>query len=187
MNRRILTIAGRLSMFSAFASLPAAFLSWKLEGRVDGTATLIQTAMQSAGTALFVIITLLLKKLLNEHFRFHETDSSLDWMIRANVVAGLLAMIALWSHELKDTLGLAILVMVLVQGVVQVRFGYRLLRLPDNLGGLLRPFGYCNMLTGILLASVVLLVVGVVVSAIADLMLATIFFHAAGRLHSPET
>jgi hypothetical protein len=62
-------------------------------------------------------------------------------------------------------------------GIVQAQFGFRLRRLPDNLGGLLKPFCYANMATGILLASVILMPLSIIISALSDLMLGTIFFN----------
>lgn len=179
MTPRTLKIAGWIAMLSAFASLPVAYLSWKLEGRVDVIANAIQTSIQIAGILIFFAITLSLKKLLNDHFKFHDTDKYINWMIKANVVAGILTVIAMQSSQLKDTLSLAALLIIVAQGVVQIFFGYRLLKLQNNLGGMLKPFCYANMLTGICIASFVLILVGMFVSAIADLMLGTIFFNIA--------
>lgn len=166
-------------MLSAFASLPAAYLSWRLGGRADAAATAMQTCIQVAGMLIFLAITFSLKKLLNTNFGFHDTDRYINWMIKANLLAGILAVIALQSAALKDTLGLAALLLIVAQGVVQILFGYRLLRLRDNLGGMLKPFCYANMLTGICIASVVLILLGMFVSAVSDLMLGTIFFNIA--------
>jgi hypothetical protein len=55
-----------------------------------------------------------------------------------------------------------------------------------NLGGLLKPFCYLNMATGVCVASLMLILVGVVLSAISDLMLATIFFNIAKELKEVE-
>lgn len=166
-------------MLSAFASIPVAYLAWKLEGRIDSTAIFIQTAIQVIAILIFIAVTLYLKKLLNLNFKFHDTDKSIDWMIKANVVAGILTVIALQSSQLKDTFGIAALLILVAQGAVQVRFGYKLLKLQNNLGGMLKPFCYVNIATGICIASVILILVGVLISAISDLMLGTIFFNMA--------
>jgi hypothetical protein len=179
---KALMTAGWLAMASAFVSLPLAFISFRLAGRVDATANLIQTAMQVVGTLLFVAIVLFLRKLLNTHFSFHDTDRNIDLMIKASVVAGALTVMSLFIAPLKDTLAIAVIIILVLQGLVQVQFGYRLLRLPNSLGGMLQPFCYVNMATGILIASVVLILVGVLVSAISDLMLGTIFFTIARQV-----
>lgn len=185
MTHRALIAAGRLAMVSAFASIPLTYFSYQLDGSADPAATGIQIGIQVVGALLFVAITLLLKKLLNARFSFHDTDRSIDLMVVANVLASGMAVVALCVAQLKETLEIAVLVTVVFQGLVQVRFGSRLLRLQDNLDGMLRPFCYLNMATGVCVASVVLIVVGVVVSSITDLMLGTIFFHIAGVVREP--
>lgn len=182
LTHRTLTIAGWLTMISAFASIPMAYLAFKLEGQVDSTGTLILATMQVAGTILFVAITLFLKRLLNRIFYFHDTDKSIDLMIMANVVAGAFVVGGMYIYQIKETAGIAALVIMVFQGIVQLQFGYKLLKLQNSLGGLLKPFCYLNMATGACIASIVLLLVGVVVSAISDLMLATIFFNVSKQL-----
>ena len=90
-----ITIAGWLTMISAFASIPMTYLAFKLEGQVDSTGILILAIMQVAGTILFVAVTLFFKKLLNRIFNFHDTDKSIDLMIMANVVAGILVVVGM--------------------------------------------------------------------------------------------
>lgn len=173
--------AGWIAMVSAFASLPVAYLTWKLEGQ----AAMAQTAVQIAAVVIFVAITVYLKKLLNSRFHFRDTDSCIGWMIKSNVTAALLTIVGLHYAPFRETLGVAALLLIVFQGVVQVRFGYKLLKLQDDLGGILRPYCYANMVTGVCVASVILILVGICVSAIADLMLGTIFFNLAAAT-APE-
>jgi len=174
--------AGWLAMISAFMSIPLLYLSYRLEGRLDITALGIQAVMQIAGTLLFVALILYLRKLLNAHFGFHDTDRSIGLMLKAGVTAGALTVLSLCFTPMRETAALAVIVILVAQGVVQAQFGWKLLKLPHDLGGMLKPFCYANMATGIMLASVVLLPVGVLVSAIADLMLGTIFFNLARQI-----
>jgi len=178
--------AGWIAMISAFASLPVAYFSWQLGDSVDTAATIIQTTIQIVAVLIFLVIILYLKKLLNAHFKFHDTDKSMEWMIKANVMAGILTVTGLQFTELRDTLGIAALLIMVAQGVVQIQFGYKLLKLPHDLGGLRKPFCYANMATGVCIASVVLILVGILISAIADLMLATIFFSMAKHIKDQQ-
>ena len=187
MNHRALLTAGWLAMISAFVSIPLTYFSFRLDGKVDSLSTGIQIAIQIAGALLFVAITLYLKKLLNTRFRFHDTDKNIDLMIVANVVASVVIVILLYFPHLKESLELAVLVVVVFQGLVQMNFGYKLLKLQDDLDGMLKPFCYLNITTGVLIASIILIVVGVVVSAISDVMLGTIFFHMAKLVGEPDS
>lgn len=164
-------------MVSAFLTVPIVYLSYVIESRTDAVATVIQAVIQITATMLFVAIVLYLKKLLNTVFTFHDTDRNINLLLLASIVMGVLSMGALYFEPLKESLGSAVIVMLIAQGIVQVQFGYKLLKLPYDLGGMLKPFCYANMATGVLLASVVLIPLGILISAISDLMLGTIFFN----------
>lgn len=174
---RMFKIAGFLSMASAFLSLPLAYLSFSLEGRADAYAAEIQTFIQTSGTLIFVTILLYLKKFLNSLLQFHDTDKSIDLMIMASMVTGVLAIGMFSFPTLKESLGAVLIMILVVQGLVQTQLGYKLLKLPNDLQGMLKPFCYANMLTGLLLATVILIPLSILISALSDLMLGTIFFN----------
>jgi hypothetical protein len=173
-------------MISAFVSVPMAFYAFKLEGQAGATDTFILATMQGAGTLLFVTITVFLKRFLNSLYNFHDTDRNIDLMIMANVVAGIFVVGGMYVSQIKEIVSVAALVLMVFQGIVQLQFGYKLLQLQNGLGGLLKPYCYLNMTTGVCVASIVLIVVGVVVSAISDLMLATILLNVAKQLKEAE-
>ena len=173
-------------MFSAFIAIPLAYITFKLEGKADVTTVVLQASIQLFGTLLFVVITGFMKKLLNRQYHFHDTDRQIDLMIMANVGAGILVLVGLFFTPMKETLGIAAIVVMVFLGIVQVQFGYRLLKLQNDLGGMLKPFCYSNVITGIFIASVVFLIFGVVTSAISDLMLGTIFFSVAKLAREPR-
>ncbi len=164
-------------MSSAFLTLPLAYLSYRLEGSGQLYANEMQTFIQVSGTFLFVAIALYLKRFLNSLFTFHATDKNIGLMVMGSIVTGMLA-ISLYSFPaFKESLGYALIVVLVLLGIVQIEFGYKLLRLPNDLGGMLKPFCYANLATGILLATVVLVPLSIPVSALSDLMLGTIFFN----------
>jgi len=171
-------IAGWLAMMSAFFSIPMTYVSYLLEGRADTEAIAAHIAIQAAGALLYVAINLYLRRLLDVLFRFRDTARCIDLMIAANVAVFVISEVARFSRYSEQLLFTAIGIQVF-QGMVQVRFGYRLRKLPYDLDGMAQPFCFLNMATGVCIASVLLLYVGVVVSAITDLMLGTIFFHIA--------
>jgi len=179
MTSRGMKIAGWLAMASAFFTLPLVYLSFRLEGMNDSYADIMQILIQTFGTLLFVAIVLCLKRLLNAAFDFHATDRNIDLMVMASIVSGVLSIGVFSFPAFKESLQSAVIVILVALGIVQIQFGYRLLKLADNLGGLLKPFCYANMATGIFLASVVLMPLSIIVSALSDLMLGTIFFNMA--------
>jgi len=180
------TLFAWLAMSSAFAAIPMTYLAYRLESRVDPLGMLMQGGLQLVATLLFVAITLMLKRFLNRVFAFHDTDKSIDVLVMANVVAGVLLIAGSCYPEIRETVGPAALVLMVFAGGVQIQFGYKLTKLQNNLGGLRAPFCYLNMATGVCIASIVLMLAGVVLSAISDLMLATIFFTIAKELKEAE-
>lgn len=187
MTPKALKIAGSLAMVSAFLTLPLAYLSFKLEGRTDASANGIQTFIQTSGTLLFVTILLYLKKLLNSIFKFYDSDKSIGLMIMASMVTGAVTIGIFSFPTLKESLASVVIVILAILGIVQVQFGYKLLKLPNDLGGMLKPFCYANMITGILLATVLLMPLSILTSAISDLMLGTIFFNISKLIKRNNT
>jgi hypothetical protein len=183
---RNLKIAGWIAMASAFLTIPLEYLSSRLEVRTDSEATILQTIIQIFGTILFLAIMMYVKRFLNNLFNFRNTDKNIDLMIITGIVAGVLSVAVLYVTPLKESIGYAGIGIVMVQGVVQAQFGYKLLKLPYDLGGMLKPFCYANIATGILLATIVLIPFGIVVSALSDLMLGTIFFKISACVRDVE-
>lgn len=177
LTSRTLKLAGLLAMASAFLTLPLVYLSSLLESSGTANAPAIRTVIQVAGSVLFALIVLYLKKFLNSRCNFHDTDRSIVLLLITSIVTGVLSIGALYHLPLKEPIGSVVMVLLVVQGIVQLQFGYKLRKLPDDLGGLRKPFCYANMATGVLLASVVFMALSILVSAISDLMLGTIFFH----------
>jgi hypothetical protein len=81
--------------------------------------------------------------------------------------------------EFEEVIAQVLILVVIALGILQARFGSLLLSLPDELGGLRRPYAYLNIVTGICLASIVLVPIAIVSGAIADVMLGTIFLQSA--------
>jgi hypothetical protein len=181
-----LKTAGSLAMASAFLTLPLAYLSFILDGRVDVYANEIQTFIQVSGTLLFVAVILCFKRFLHAIFSFHDIDKNIGLMVVGSMVTGVLA-ISLYSFPaLKEWLGSPLIAILVLLGIVQIQFGYKLRKLPDDLGGMLKPYCYANLATGILLATVVLIPLSIPLSALSDLMLGTIFFNMAKRIKDQQ-
>lgn len=171
-------------MASAFLALPLAYLSFSLEGRTNSYTDEMQTFIQASGTLIFLTVFLYLKKFLNSRFMFHSTDTTIALVVMANMVTGAVVLGIYSFPDLKESLASLLIIIQVVQGIVLIRFGFNLLKLPDNLGGMLNPFCYANIAAGILAATVILIPLSMLASAISALMLGTIFFNMARCLNS---
>lgn len=186
MISRNLKIAGWLAMASAFLTMPLEYLSSSLEAGTDSETMILQTIIQISGTILFLAIMMYVKRFLNCIFKFSATDRAIDLMIVTGIVAGVLSVAGIYLTPLREAIGYAGIVILMVQGVVQAQFGYKLRRFPYDLGGMLKPFCYANIATGVLLASIVLMPFAIVASALSDLMLGTIFFKISACIRAVE-
>jgi len=183
---RNLKIAGWLAMASAFLTIPLEYVSSVLGARTDMEATLFQTILQIFGTVLFLVIMLYIKRLLNCIFNFRLTDKTIELMIIAGIVTGALSIAGLYVTPFKEAISYAGIGFIMAQGILQAQFGFKLFKLPYDLDGMLKPFCYANIATGIFLATIVLIPFGIIASALSDLMLGTIFFKISACVRDVE-
>lgn len=181
MSNTALRWAGFLAMTSAALSIPFMILSYYLDERGDLAAGMIHAAMYLVGTSLFVVLASLLKRLLNSGHSFHEADNPIDFLIIINLILGLAGIAGLFISPLEEPLTQYSVLLIIAFGIAEIVLGIKLFRLPDSLKGLLKPYCLFTIVTGALLASVLLMPLGVITGAVADVMLGTIFFQAAAR------
>ena len=179
MTRIELKIAGWLAMTSAFSTVPLTYFAYRLDQNPNSGAQLSHVGIELTGAVLFLAVALYLKKMLRSVFSFRAVDKTIVCMIITNCVSCFLSLISFTVPQLRDTFDMVSIILMIVQGVLQIQLGYTFLKFPYHLDGMQRPFSYLNMVTGICLASVRLVVVGVLASAISDLMLGTIFFYVS--------
>ena len=166
--------AGRLAIVNAVITIPLFLLSIMLGLQGDYGARALQTILMVASTLLFIYIILALKELINSRHGFHDTDILIKIQIWANIALTVFSMLGLLSQTLQEAGGIFALFLIVPLGIVQAFFGYRLLRLPDKLHGRLKPFCYLSIATGFCFAVVVLIPLGLITSAAADVVLGKI-------------
>lgn len=181
MTTRNLRLAGSLAMTSAVLSIPLLLLSLHFYQNDSQGYTLFLTLIQLAGLFLFIYLNSFLKRFLNLRFAFHETDNYIDFLITISVFLTLASIGALYLPTLAEPLELFSLLLLVSFGVGQLLFGIKLFNVPDSLQGMLKPFCLFAILTGLLIATIILLPFASLTSAIADVMLGTIFFRACEK------
>ncbi|MCM2360016.1 MAG: hypothetical protein NDI77_17825 [Geobacteraceae bacterium] len=182
MTRKRLLTAGWLAMASAVMTIPWFILAFFLGGQEGLAAKAAEAVMLVTGTMLTVYLLLTLRRLLHERYRFGRADTAIGLLIKASVVSALAGMAGLAFTRMESASADFAMVMVVVIGVLQIVFGVSLLRLPDPLQGLHKPYCYLNIATGLCLALVILMPLGMLTGAVADVMLGTIFFQAASAV-----
>ena len=180
-----LYLAGWLSITNAIFAIPSIIMSWFLD-TVEGMGPKFSQAiltLVSLGLFLYVIISL--RKLLNYRFQFREVDIYISLLIWGNVVLAIVSLLSLGSRGFEWSMNILSIVSFIVFGILAIMFATRLLRLPGNLYGLLKPFCYITIVSGICFITVFLSPVGIIAGAVADVILGVIFFRAAEQ--SPST
>ncbi len=174
-----LNLAAWLSIVNAVISLPFMAMSMYL-GNMGGIGPwLLQAGLSLIGLGLFIYVLLSLRRLLNSRFQFHDADIYITLLIWVEVVLVLLNFLSLGSDKLEFGLHLLSTVVLIPLGILIIMFGTRVLRLPQDLFGLKKLFAITQIVTGIFFITVILFILGIIASAVGDVILGIIFFRAA--------
>lgn len=181
-----LNLAGWLSITNALFAIPSIAMSWFLDS-MDGIGPVISQAILTiVSLGLFLYIISYLRKLLNIRFQFHGVDIYISLLIWGNVALAALSLLSLGSKGLEWVMNVLSVAAFIFFGILSIIFATRLLRLPGNLYGLLKPFSYAQIVCGICFITVFLSPVGVIAGSVADVILGVIFFRAAEQPLSPD-
>jgi hypothetical protein len=181
-----LRAAGMLAMASALLTLPMFLLSIQFEGRHDDTARAILLVLQGAGSSIFVALAVVFRNFLNRNCAFNKADTIILAMIILNCVYAVASSATMFAPQGEEQFTSILVALIILLGIVQAGLGLRLFTLENGLGGMKRPYCWLNIITGVCLASLVLIAAGVIASAVADVMLGTIFLQEAKRLMLPS-
>ncbi len=186
MTKEKLNLTGWLSIANAFFAIPSIGMSWFLESMGGSGAKLSQIILTVVGVGLFLYIITSLKKLLNGRFNFYDVNIYILLLIWGNIVLAALSLISIGSKRLEGGMGALSIAAVVFFGILSILFATRLLRLPGTLYGLLKPYCYITIGSGVCLITVFLFPIGVIAGAVTDVILGVIFFRAAEEPPSPD-
>jgi hypothetical protein len=179
MNVKGYALAGWLAITGAVILVPEIGLSLLLD-KISGTypgAKAIITWLNIVGLAISVYILYMFRSLLNERYNFHGTDTLIMILIGTNVLFAVIGLLGL-IPELTVVMSVLVLVLFVPFGVVNIVFAVKLLKLQDDLFGLLKPFAYTTIAAGICGASVILMPLGMLAATAALIMQGMIFLRA---------
>lgn len=117
-----------------------------------------------------------LRSFLNEQYEYHGTDVLIPLLVGGGIVFAL----ALIGSEYFLAHGPTILLTIglgVPLGVISMLFGYRLIAVDSNIGGLKKPFAYSHIIAPLCFMSVVLAPLGLLLLLISGTLLALIFFN----------
>jgi hypothetical protein len=186
LTKQKLNLAGWASITNALFAIPSIAMSWFLDS-MEGIGPIISQAILTiVSLGLFLYIISYLRKLLNIRFKFHDVDIYISLLIWGNVVLAALSLLSLGSKELEWVNKFLSIAAFIFFGILSVLFARGLLRLPGNLYGLLKPYCYITIGSGICFITVFLVLLGIIAGAVTDVILGVIFFRAAEQPQSPD-
>ena len=185
MTERNFNTAGWMAIVSAVLNAPvlvvtvaAVFLPENPALRVLGTVLSVATAL----LAIYLLVAL--RQLLHRH-DFHAADFWFALLIGGYLVAMVLQIVAEAVPGAESVTGV-LLLFVLFLGVISAVFGFKILPAARVVAGPVRPFVYFTIATGVCLATLILLPIGLITTIVADVLLAMIFFRASAAPIRPE-
>jgi hypothetical protein len=179
LTREQLNRAGWVCIANAIFTIPAIVMSFFLESMEGTGPRLAQAILIVVGLGLFVYILSFLKQLLNSRFLFHDVDIYISYLLWGNLSLSLFHLLSLVSPEFEWAVAVLSILAYIFFGILSLLFSTRLLRLPYRFYGLLKPYCYITIASGVCFMMVILLPVGIVVGAVTDVILGIIFFRAA--------
>lgn len=137
-------------------------------------------ALLTVGSAaLFVYVFSTFRMLMEDKYGFRDTSDLIRILIVINVVIAVLSVASIPSAKVESTVGWLTLIAIIPLGIIYIVFGIKLLRLPQDLHRMLKPFSYTAIATGFCYATILLIPAGMLVGAVNAIILAIIFFRAS--------
>lgn len=169
-------LAGWLAIASSILLVPQVILAILIEVFVGRNPvwTMTVAVMNIVGLIIGIYVLYMFRQLLNERYSFHEVDTLVAILILVNIVSSLVGLLGLLPG-LQVAAGVAMAVIFVPYGILNIVFGVKLLNLKDNVFGLMKPFAYVTIAAGVCAATVLLSPFGLLL-AVTGLVLQGIIF-----------
>jgi hypothetical protein len=178
MTQDRLKLAAWFSILNAVITIPIIILGFIIGLKQNIALDFVLVLLSTLSILILIYILLTFKGLLNSYFSFYNVDTIIAMFIWANVFLTGANIVPSFLPEYKVKVGIFTLMFVLLFGILNIMLGAKLLKLKEDLFGLLKPFSYLTIATGILCMTIVLLPLGMITDVISSILLAIIFFRA---------
>ncbi len=184
-NEKPYQLGGAAALAAALLNLVAAFVGFARSGQND---TIVDGLLFSVGIVLSIYAMLVLKQFLNEKLMSKKSDGVILWFIIANAVLGFIGVVGSNqlpkpeafnnAESLQAAIGTLAIIWVLIAllGVVYILLGRDMMAWANVSQGNLRTFGILNMVSGILMVTLIGVIVAIVLQAVAWIFLALVLF-----------
>ena len=176
-------LAGWLAIISAILVVPEIVLA-ALAGWVSPGLNLFVVPVHIANLVIGVYILFMFRKLLNVEFDFHAADLLITLLIVVNVVFFVIGVIDLVvtitgsEPNLERSMTWITMMLFVPFSILTIVFGAVMLKMQGELYGLLKPYAYTTIASGVCGATVILAPLGLVAAIVALVILGMIFLRA---------
>jgi hypothetical protein len=182
------TLAGWLAIAQSILLVPEIGLAILLEYLLGSSPvfTMALAPIHIVSLAVGIYVLYMFRDLLGKRFEFHQTDNLLLTLIWANVVFLVLGGLGLFLGLLFGATGGLIdvisLVLFVPYNIIVIVFGIKLLRLENDLFGLLKPLVFTTIASGVCGVTIILAPLGLLAHIASLVILGVIFLRAKGEL-----
>jgi hypothetical protein len=179
------TLAGWLSILQAVAVLlqAAVFLPMAnfLFGRVmslSGDEILkLRTGFDVVGSLAGIYVLYMFRRLLNERLNFHKADLPIYGLIFCYAAAAIIGVTDIVMNTPYNAI-IAQWIISMLSNLIGIVYAIRLIKLDDNLNGLLKPYVYLTIAGGVCGATIVLSQIGSLIYMVSLILLGIIMIRA---------
>jgi len=177
------TLAGWLAILSAVLLVPEIGLSF-LIGLISTDLNLLLIPLHTLNLAIGIYILLMFRRLLNQQFDFHATDTMITVLIIVNIIFFFIGLIEFFAMAIgldlnaERFLSLSTMILFVPFSLLTIVFGVLLLKLENDLYGLLKPYAYTTIVSGVCGATIVLAPIGLLAAVVTLVMLGMIFLRS---------
>ena len=182
-NSTSYSLAGWLAIISAVLLIPEIGLA-VLVGYASPDLQVLVNPLHAINLLVGIYILYRFRTMLNDRFAFHKADTAIMVLIWTHVVFVVLGLVDLsagaigLTDQFVSALSVATLVLFVPFCLITIALGVTVLKLQDDLFGLLRPYAYTTMASGALGATIILSPLGLLAAVVALVMLGMIFLRA---------
>ena len=178
MSHANFTVAGWASVLSALALIPVVTVTVAMAFFPDNLVLQrINDALAMVTAALGIYVLMSLRRLVHL-YGFHAVDFVLALLI-GGIVAGAAVELVGGLVVEAEVAGGVQLIFALVMGVISAVLGFKMLQAVPLLPGPVKPFAFLTIVSGVSIATIILIPVGIVASIAGDIALALMFFRAS--------
>ena len=177
-----LRLAGWLSIVSAITTIPLFGLSlvaFMPGGGQSMTLGLFSTLMAILHAGIVAYVLLTFRDYLIIHGKFHDAEKLLNILVGLTIASAVIQAVVFIFENIAVFSSLLSFALLIPFGVVSIMLGLRLLQLRDTLFGLHSAVSYLFIFVGVTVASIVLLLPGIILGIILDVLLGVLLIQAS--------